>query len=104
MSGYGAALALTLAVEVPIVAAFFPGRRLAMAALAAAATTATHLFMNFVLPGLLPPGAWLLTGEAVATVAEAAAYALATRNLPRALVASGLANLASFLAGLWLLA
>ncbi|MFT3914521.1 MAG: hypothetical protein QM704_10510 [Anaeromyxobacteraceae bacterium] len=103
MSGYAAALALTLAVEVPLVAALFPGRRLRMAALAAVATTATHLFMGFGLPRLVAPGAWLLAGEAFATAAEAAAYALATRNLPRALVASGLANLASFLAGAWLL-
>lgn len=103
MSGYAAALALTLSVEVPIVAALFPGRRARLAAVAAIATAATHLFMHRVLPGWVSPGAWLFAGEAIATCVEAAAYAAATRDLPRALVASGLANLASFAAGLLLL-
>jgi hypothetical protein len=96
---YAAALALTVAVEAPLVAAVHPRQALRLAAVAAVATTATHLFMHRVLPGLVAPSAWLVTGEAIATVAEAAAYALATRDLPRALVASGLANAASFVAG-----
>jgi len=97
-----AALALTLAVEVPIVAALFPDRRARLALVSAVATSATHLFMHLALPRLVPPERWLLTGEAVALVAEAAAYALAGRDVARALVASGLANAASFAAG-WLL-
>ena len=96
------ALALTVAIEVPIVAALFPGRRVRLAIVAAVATSATHLFMHLVLPRLVPAAWWLLAGEGVALAVEAAAYALAGRDLARALVASGLANAASFAAG-WLL-
>jgi hypothetical protein len=99
VTSYAATLALTLAVEVPVVAALHPGRRLRLAVVAAFATTATHLFMFFMLPGLVAPGAWLLAGEAIATAAEGAAYAFAARELPPAFVAAGLANLASFVAG-----
>ncbi len=99
MTTYASALALTVAVEAPLVAAVYRGQRMRLAVVAAFATTASHLFMFRVLPGLVPHGAWLVTGEAIATAAEAAAYALASRDLPRALIASGLANAASFVAG-----
>jgi len=102
LSPYALALTTTLAVEVPVVAALFPGRRLRLALACAAATTATHLLMHLGFPRLLPSGVSpLLVGEAFATLAEAAVYALASRDLGRSLVASALANSASFAAG-WL--
>ncbi len=100
LAGYLVALGVTLAVEVPIVAAFFPGRRRRMALVCAIATTATHLVLHFVLPRFLPPGTALLAGEALATVAEAAAYAIVSRDLGRSLVASAVANAASYALGL----
>lgn len=100
MSRYLVALAVTLAVETPIVAALFPGRRLRLAVTCVAATTATHLALHFGFMPLLAPGAGLVAGEAFATVAEAAAYRAASGDLGRSLVASALANGASFAAGL----
>jgi hypothetical protein len=104
MSGYLLALGITLVLETPIVAALYPGRRLRLAVVCALASTATHLFMHVLLPGWLPRGVSALqVGEAVATLAEAAAYAVAARGeVGRALVASALANSASFGAGLLL--
>jgi hypothetical protein len=103
---YPEALAITLVVEVPGVAALFPRQRLKMALAAALATTATHLIMHFALPRLTASyDQNLLFGETLAVVAEAAVYTLVSRprDLPRALVASGLANILSYLAGLLLL-
>jgi phytoene dehydrogenase-like protein len=103
-AAYLLALAITLAVEVPIVALLFPGQRRRMAGVAAAATTATHLFMHFALPPLLATWrGWLVTGELVALLAEAAAYALLSRprDPARALAASALANAASYGVGLF---
>lgn len=100
---YLAALGITLAVEVPVVAALFPGQRLRMAVTCALATSATHLFMHFALPQLLPPGGpVLLLGELIALVVEAGVYAAAARprELGRALIASALANSLSYAAGL----
>ncbi len=103
LAGYGIALAVTLAVEVPLVAAFYPGRRRRMALLCAAATTLTHLLLHFAFPAVLPRGSSpLLVGEAFATVAEAVVYTVAVREPGRALVASALANSCSFGAGLLL--
>ncbi len=98
---YGLALAITLAVEVPVAAAFFPRRRRRLALTCALATTATHLLLHFVFPAVLPRTVSpLLFGEIFATVAEAAAYA-AVSGLPgRALVASAVANSFSFGVGL----
>lgn len=101
------ALGITLAIEVPIVAAFYPGRRLRMAVAAVIANAVTNLTLN----GVLLFGHWpyertLLTGEAMALVFEAVVYAMVSgtlgpgRDWPRALAASGAANLASFAAGL----
>jgi hypothetical protein len=98
---YGIALAVTLAVEVPVVAAFYPGRRRRMALACAAATTATHLLLHLAFPHLVPRGVSpLWVGEAFATAAEAGAYALAAGQPGRALVASAVANSLSFGAGL----
>lgn len=103
---YLTALGITLGTEVPVVALLYPGQRLRLGAACAVATTATHLVMHFVLPGLLPAGtSALVAGEALALVAEAAAYFAVSRprDLGRALVASALANSLSFGAGLVLL-
>jgi uncharacterized protein (DUF1810 family) len=104
MSGYPLALALTLGVEVSLVAAVFPGRRARLATVCALTTTATHLALHFVFPHVLPArAAPLVVGEAIVTVLEAAAYWAASRDLGRSLVASGLANVASFALGLTVL-
>ena len=100
---YAIALAVTLAVEVPVVAAFYPGRRRRMAAVCVAANIVTHLLLHFVFPAVVPRGVSpLLVGEVFATIAEAAAYAAAVRDPGRALVASALANSCSFGAGILL--
>jgi hypothetical protein len=60
--------------------------------------------LHFAFPHLLPPGVSpLLVGEAFATVAEAATYAVASQDAGRSLVASALANSASIAAG-WMVA
>ena len=74
-----------------------------MAVVAALATTATHLFMHFVLPLVTTSYSQnLVIGEAVALAAEAIAYWRLSRppELSRAMIASALANSASFAAGL----
>jgi hypothetical protein len=99
-AGYLLALGLTVVVEVPVVASFFPGRRLRLALVCAAATTVTHLLLHFGFPALLPHAVSALWfGEAFATLAEAGAYWLAARQPGRALVASAVANSLSFVAG-----
>ena len=104
------ALAVTLAVEVPIVAAFYPGQRLRMAVACALATTATNLALNLALTrARLSHDETLLAGETLALVLEALIYARVARRerseagWSRALAASVAANLASFGAGLILL-
>jgi len=103
MSGALAAWLLTVAVEVPLVALVFPGQRARLALACAAGTTVTNLAMNLLLPRWLGAGAaWLLAGELGALLLEAALYAAVgrPRDPARALVASALANGASFAAGL----
>ncbi len=51
-------------------------------------------------PRLLPGGSALVVGEAFATLAEAAVYLALVREPGRALVASAVANAASFGVGL----
>jgi hypothetical protein len=107
--GYLPSLLLTLAVEVPLVALYFSGMRARLAATAALATTLTHLCMHFVLFDLLGPRRFLPAGETLAFVAEALVYAHVSRStaasgnlsraLTRGLLASALANTASFAAG-----
>jgi hypothetical protein len=96
------ALALTLAIEVPLVAALFPGQRARMALVAAVSNIATNLTLNLVLartPALA--GYQVLVGEILAVVVEAAAYASFSRprDLPRCALAAGLGNALSFAVG-----
>ncbi len=101
MPPWAVALAVTLGIEVPLVAALFPGRRLRMAAVAAVANVVTNLTLNLLLPRVpVLQGRHVLPGEILAVVAEAAAYAAASRDLPRSLLASSVANALSFGAGL----
>ena len=103
MPGWAAAVAVTLVIEVPLVAALFPRQWIKMAAVAAIANSATNLTLNLVLPHVVwLRGQWLLPGEILAVVTEAAAYAVASRphDVPRSLFASSLANAVSFGAGL----
>jgi hypothetical protein len=77
-----------------------------MAAVCALATTLTHLVLHFVLPSL--SASWdetLVRGEWFALASEAAVYAGVNRprDIGRALVASALANAASFVAGMLVL-
>jgi hypothetical protein len=97
------AFALTVAIEVPLVALVFKGQRVRMALVCAITTGATNLFMNTVLRTLIHDrGLAITVGELGALAIEAAVYALASRprDLPRALFASALANAASYVAGL----
>jgi hypothetical protein len=103
VSQIGTALAVTLAIEVPLVAILFRGQRARMAAVAVLTNTATNLTLNLVfarMPALA--GVHLLLGEVFAAVVETAAYALASRprNLALSALASGLGNALSFGAGL----
>jgi hypothetical protein len=101
VTAYALALGITLLVETPIVAALFPGRRGRLALTCLVASTVTHLLLHFVFPRLLPAAVSpLVVGELFATTAEAAAYAAMSREAGRSLVASALANSASFAAGL----
>ena len=70
------ALAITLAVEVPVVAALYPGQRVRMGLACAVATTVTNLAMNTVLRSHTTSyQQYILIGELSAVVLEAAAYA-----------------------------
>lgn len=94
---------VTVIVEPPCVASFYPGNRLRMAVLCAVATSVTNLVMNLALPRWLGIGtAFLLVGELGALIIEASVYALARapRDWGRALAASALANAASYASGL----
>lgn len=105
LQAYLEAWVVTLAVEVPVVAALYPGRRLRMALVCIVASSITHLAMHFLLPLVLGSyTAWIIAGELGATAVEAAAYyGFATpRSLGRALVASAAANSLSYAAGLLL--
>jgi hypothetical protein len=107
MPPWAVALVVTLIVEVPVVAALYPRQRRKMASVAVVANIATNLTLNLLLPHLeVLRGRHLLPGEIMAVVVEAAAYAIASRprDVPRALVASSLANALSFGLGLipWL--
>jgi hypothetical protein len=103
LPGYLIAWIITVALEVPCVAALYPGQRARMALACAIATSATNLPMNLLLPRWLGTGrTFLLTGEIAALVLEAAVYFFAARpkDLARAITASALANGLSFAAGL----
>ncbi len=103
ISGQVMAWALTVVAETPCVMAVYPGQRRRMGLTCALSTTVTNLAMNYVLPRWLGAGVlFLLVGEMGALVLEAVIYAAVgrPRDLARALVASALANGASFALGL----
>jgi hypothetical protein len=97
MPGWLIALVVTLLVEVPLVAALYPGERVRLACAAIVANAATNLALNLV----LVPRGHLVLGEVLAVVVEAMTYVLASRrrDMPRAIVVSAAANLASFALG-----
>jgi hypothetical protein len=97
------AWAVTVAIESPCVAAVYPGERWKMAGVCAIATSITNVAMNLLLPRFLGVGmTFLLVGEIGALLLEALVYALVRRprDPGRALVASAIANAASFSIGL----
>lgn len=99
------ALAVTIVVEVPIVALVYPRERARMALACAIATSATNLGMNLLLYRRVGSyDTYILIGEISATLVEAAVYWVVSREheVGRALLASALANGASFSAGLLL--
>ena len=114
---YAVALALTLAIETPIVALalarWYRVRPARGAALALIGSVLTHPIVWFVLPAPLIPAVgslgYLLAAEGFAWLAEAAVFWLATRRDPFGLLlVSLMANTSSFmvggalrLAGLW---
>ena len=96
------AVLVTALVEAPIVAAFYPARRLRMAVVAGAATTTTNLAMNILLPHWVQSStAFLLVGEGASFAAEALVYLAVARpvDAARAIAASAFANAASFFVG-----
>ena len=102
MTGALAALVVTLLLELPIVAAAYPGQRVRLTAVALVANTFTNLTLNVLLPRWpLVRGHYILVGEILAVVMEAAALAVASRprDTGRALVVSGLGNALSYGAG-----
>jgi len=102
---WAVALAVTLILEVPLVAALYPGQRKKLASFLA--NCATNLTLNLLLWRLpLLAGRHIVPGEALALLVEAAVYGMAgrPRDWPRALLASALANAASFFAGPFLAA
>lgn len=97
------ALVVTLVCEVPIVALLYRGERGRMALTCAIATGATNLAMNTLLLGSAGSySKYLLSGEIGALLIEAGVFVLVSRDhdVARALVASALANAASFGIGL----
>jgi hypothetical protein len=100
----GAALLVTLAIEVPVavLAGGRPRGRIALAALAASLLThPLAWWANHAIP--LPFASRAALIEAAVALVEAALYrALVPMSLPRALLTSCLANAASFGLGLWL--
>lgn len=99
---WGGALIATLAIEVPVVAAFFPGERLRMAFVAVLANTASNLTLNLVLARTVAlSGHHVLLGEGLALFGEAAAYGASSRthDLSRGGLASAVSNALSFSLG-----
>jgi peptidoglycan biosynthesis protein MviN/MurJ (putative lipid II flippase) len=99
------AVAVTILIESPCVAAFYPKDRVAMALFCASINFVSNLTMNLLLPRWLGTGAtFLVVGESGALCLETVFYYLVSRDKSpwRALAASGLANGLSFGAGLLL--
>ena len=106
ISSWFAAFALTLAVEVPLVLAMLRREEPDLPRLAVLVVTvnlATHLVVWYVATQLLRVGTieYVVAAETWAILAEAVFYVAAIRGISfaRALVVSGVANLASFLVG-----
>ena len=102
---YLLAYAVTIIFEVPIVMAIFWEERWKMGLVCFLATSTTHMVMHFLLPFATPSlDVWLISGEMLALLFEAAVYALFSkpRSVSKALIASSLANTASFSIGLLL--
>jgi len=100
---YLLALATTVVIEVPVVAAVFFRRWGRMAIACAAATSCTHLAMHFVIRPLADSHlVFIVVGEVMATAVEGVVYAFVSRprDIPRAFIASALANSLSFGFGL----
>jgi hypothetical protein len=100
---YLSALGLTIAVEVPAVAIFYPGQRLRLGGCCCLVTTLTHMALFLVLFRYVPlTTVTVLLGESGALLLEASAYAVVSRprDFPRALMASAAANALSFGLGL----
>lgn len=98
----GISLAITLLIETPVVAAFYPRQRKRMALICVAVTGASNLLMNvFLLYAVRLEWTGLLCwAELTAFLLEAVAYWLVVGDKQRALLASAAANMASFVAGL----
>jgi hypothetical protein len=103
MSFVWLALAITLLVEIPVVAVFYPRHRLRMILACIVANCITNLSLNvLLLRAAFAYDSTLLVGESAALVFEALVYAFVApnREWSRALAASAAANLASFGIGL----
>lgn len=102
MTPYQIALAITLAIEVPVVVLVFRDQPIRMGIACILTTSTTHLAMHFLLPRVAAAyQSIILIGELGALVIEAGVYALVSRprDPGRALVASAVANTLSYLAG-----
>lgn len=96
------ALAVTVAIEAPVVALLYKGQRRRMMVVCILTTSATNLLLNTALRWLVPGhGLAVIFGELIAFGVEATAYAIASnpRDVPRALTVSAIANAASFAVG-----
>ena len=98
---YLAALTATICIEVPVVILFFPEQRVRMGVSCLLATTATHLFLFFGVPAFCPLQYQIVLGESIAVVVEAVVYIVVSRprNVSKSLLASAIANTASYGAG-----
>jgi hypothetical protein len=102
LTAYLVALAVTIISETAVVVLLYPSARWRAGACCVLATTVTHIAMHHLLPRWVSSyAAWLVIGETGALAFEAAAYwvCLPRFGLPRAVVASALANLTSYTIG-----
>ena len=100
------ALAVTVAVETPVIAAVYRSQRFRMAAVCILTTSITNVGMNTWLRSTATSyDQYVHVGEACAVLIEATVYALVARgrDVPKAMLASGASNALSYAAGLVLL-
>jgi hypothetical protein len=105
LTGALTALLITVVIEVPIVALIFSRQRMMMAACCLVATSVTNFSMNTLLHDWASSYAqYIIIGELGALCIEALAYGLVSRprDIAKALLASAVANAASYAAGLFL--